>query len=208
MKYIIMCGGYYPGWEMPRQMLCIHGEPIVLRTIRLLLHEGIRDIAISSNDKRFKIFGVPVLNHENTFVGYRECPGSWAEAFYPMDKPACYIMGDVFFSPDAIRTIVSTDTDDVELFASSPPFSEKYIKRWAEPFAFKVRDQKHFKEAVEFIKANEHLFNRKPIAWELWQVLKKTPINKIDYNNYTAINDYTCDIDNRRDLEQIRRKLE
>ena len=38
-------------------------------------------------------------------------------------------------------------------------------------------------------------FIRHPIAWELWQIIKQTPINYIDYKNYTVINDYTCDID-------------
>lgn len=207
MKYIIMCGGNYPGWEIPRQMQCIKCEPIVLRTIRLLLEAGAKDIAISSNNKRFNIFGVPVLKHENTFVGYRECPGSWVEAFYPTEETACYLMGDVVFSPEAIKTIVDTDTDDIEFFASCAPFSAQYIKKWAEPFAFKVKNQKHFRESIDFVKNNDNLFRRKPIAWELWQVIKGTPLNRIDYTNYTVINDYTCDIDSENDLRKMREVL-
>ena len=38
-------------------------------------------------------------------------------------------------------------------------------------------------------------FNRKPIMWELWQVIKGGDLNRIDFGSYVAINDYTCDID-------------
>ena len=63
-----MCGGTYPGWKTPKQLLEIDGEPIVARTILLLRENGVEDIAISSNDEVFEQFGVPVLHHENTFV--------------------------------------------------------------------------------------------------------------------------------------------
>ena len=39
--------------------------------------------------------------------------------------------------------------------------------------------------------------------WELWQVIQATPLNHIDYSNYTVINDYTCDIDCPEDIELI-----
>ena len=42
MRYIIMCGGDYPTWEVPRQLTEIKGEPIVARTIRLLRKNGIK----------------------------------------------------------------------------------------------------------------------------------------------------------------------
>ena len=113
-------------------------------------------------------------------------------------------MGDVVFSRNAIKKIIETKTDDVAFFASAPPFSFQYIKPYAEPFAFKVVNQKHFRKAIEFVKANEStgIFERRPIAWELWQVIKGTPINQI-LTNYTVINDFTCDIDRPRDALMI-----
>ena len=35
MKYIIMCGGKYRGFETPKQLLKVNDEIIVERTIRL-----------------------------------------------------------------------------------------------------------------------------------------------------------------------------
>ena len=209
MKYIIMCGGTYPDWDEPRQLIRINGEPIVARTIRLLREAGVTDIAISTNDNRFEKFGVPILRHENRFEGHDDNGGgSWVEGFYLTDEPVCYLLGDVIFSPDSIKTIVNTDTQDVEFFASAPPFSSDYIKPYAEPFAFKVKKQWYFKTAIEAVKALEAvgIFNRRPIAWELWQVIKGTRLNEV-ITNYTVINDYTCDIDYPGEAELIAEKL-
>lgn len=210
MKYIIMCGGTYRAWDIPRQLTLIKGEPVVARTIRLLKEVGVDDINISTHDRRFEAFGVPILRHRNNFEDYvDQGGGSWVEAFYPTDEPACYLMGDVVFSPDAIRRIVETHTDGIQFFASCPPFAPNYIKQYAEPFAFKVADQKRFREAIGFVLDNldNGLFRRRPIAWELWQVINNENVNRINFENYVAINDYTCDIDTKEDAQMIERLM-
>ena len=203
MRYIIVCGGTYQRWKKPRHLTEINGEPLVARTIRLLRESGVNDIAISSNDPIFEQFGVPVLRHDNNYraIGHK-CKGHWCDAFYPTDEPTCYIFGDVVFSPDAIKTIVETDTDDIEFFASAPPFAPEYTKPWAEPFALKVVNTDHLKHAISLTKryTDQGLFKRDPIMWELWQVIQAAPLNHIDYESYTAINDYTCDIDEPEDI--------
>ena len=211
MKYIIMCGGTYQRWKKPRHFTELNGEPIVARTIRLLRENGVDDISISSNDPTFEQFGVPVLSHNNSMIvsAALEVSGYWVDAFYPTDEPTCYIFGDVVFSPEAIKTIVETETDDIQFFASAPPFSERYTKPWAEPFALKVVNTEHLKHAINCTKqfADQKLFTRKPIMWELWQVIQAAPLNYIDYNSYVAINDYTCDIDGPEDIEAIERAM-
>lgn len=211
MKNILMCGGSYPAWDEPRQLLKVKGERIVERTIRLLKAAGVDDgdIYISSHDRRFAAYA-PVLVHDNDYVGYSKDGGYWVDAFYPTQEPACYIMGDVVFSPAAIRTIVEKETDRVDFFASSPPFDPRYAKRWAEPFAFKVTDQIYFRQCVNEVKRLQDagVFHRRPIAWELWQVAAGTALNCIMYYNYTTINDYTCDVDDIEDIALIERWVE
>lgn len=205
MKYIIMCGGNYH-MDTPKHLLPVKGEPIVARTIRLLHNNGITDISISATDDRFEQFGVPVLRHDNRYGD----GGMWLDAFYPTTDPACYVFGDVVFSPAAIKTIVETDTNCIQFFASTPPFTYMYTKDWAEPFAFKVKDQERFRERIAntIQLQREGKFYREPVSWELWQVIKGGPLNTIIYSNYCAINDYTCDVDHPEDLPKIERWME
>ena len=199
MKYIIMCGGLRQ--KNPRQLRVMFGETLVERTIRLLRKNGVEDIAISSNDERFEGLGVPVLHHENCL--------HWLHCFYPTTYPVCYMYGDVFYSPAAIRTIVSKQTSDVEFFASAPPFSGHYIKPHAEPFAFKVVDTERFWKCIRsaLYLESKHFFHRgKAVSWELWQVLRGTPINEIIVN-YNVINDFTVDVDNDEQARALEREI-
>lgn len=205
MKYIIMCGGKYEGWDKPRQLTEICGEPIIARTIRLLTKYGIakNDIFISSNDDRFKQFGVVLLKHENKY-GHG---GRWLDAFYPINEPVCYLYGDVFYSPEAIKKIVETDTNSIEFFASCPPYGDGYIKCWEEPLAYKVNDYELFRNCIEVTKHYGDIgkfskYRKDPISWELWQVIKGTTLDVVEYN-YTVINDYSCDVDSMEDAEMI-----
>lgn len=201
MKYIIMCGGKYAGWDIPRQLSVINGECLVERTIRLLRECGVSDIAISSLDDRFKGLSVPVLEHDNHYG--RDRNSIWLDAFYPMDEPVCYMYGDVFYSPEAVRHIVDHDTKGIMFFASAAPFAPEYIKKWAEPFAFKVYDTKAFRDAIARTRYYyEMRVLRRAISWELWQVIMKTPLNRI-IQNYEVINDYTCDIDSPEEIKRI-----
>jgi hypothetical protein len=202
MIYVIMCG-CNPYEAKPKHLNVVKGETLVERTIRLLKENGVEEIYISSANDLFDSFGVPRIEHDNNMYNGN---GFWVDGFFDTGTPTTYLFGDVYFSPDAIKKIVNSETDDVEFFASSPPFAFNYPKTWAEPFAFKVVNQEHFREAIEITKflALRNNFIRHPIAWELWQIIKQTPINYIDYKNYTVINDYTCDVDYEDQLSQWR----
>lgn len=214
MRYIIMAGGHYKHWEKPRHLSVVNGEVLIARTIRLLKENGIKDIAISSDNPIFEQFGVPVLKHDNLYItsNWKIEEGDWFNAFYPTNEPTCYIFGDVYFSDEAIKTIVETETDDIELFGSMPPLANNYIKNHIEPFALKVVNTKHLKDAIQKTREldKQGKFWRFPIMWELWTVIKNVPLQtKPDeyIYNYTAINDYTCDIDNKEDVIKIENYL-
>ena len=204
-KYILLCGGMnskeQKRFDKPRHLLEIKGEPIVARTIRLLRENGVEDILISTDmPKLFEEFGVQIIKR------YFGSDSLWIKCFPTISNPVCYLFGDVVFSPVAIAKIVETETEDVEFFASAPPFPTIYKKRWAEPFAFKVYNNEHFNGSIFDTEALHRIygaFKREPIAWELWQVIKRTPLNIIDYTNYMVINDYTCDIDEPEDIKNF-----
>lgn len=201
MRYIIMCGSSY---KPERHLSMINGETILARTVRLLVENGVdkKDIRLTPSIALKNILtksklpaGIILFNNYTHSM--------WIDGFYPLMQPCTYLFGDVVFSPEAIRKIVETETDRVEFFASAPPFDARYSRAWAEPFAFKVVNQEAFRCAINKVidlHLNHHAFRRPPIAWELWQVIKDTPINEIDYTNYTVINDYTCDVDEPDDI--------
>ena len=218
MKYIIMCGGKYNWFTTPKQLKEVNGEPLVKRTIRLLKQNGIEDIAISSTDTRFDNLGVPRLEHNNTFEVIKEdgkdkIKGYWVDAFYPSEDPICYLYGDVFYTNECIKTIINTQTEDILFFASTKVCREDYFKQWEEPFAFKVVNQKRFKEAIQICKRKRDNgeTKREPISWEVYRVLNGIPINKHRITTgFIPINDMSTDIDNENDiieLEKIIKKL-
>jgi len=195
MKYFIMCGGYVCTWDKPKHLWLYEGEPILKRIIRQLKEHGIEDITVTTAKncvRRYKKFGAKVIEYDSNTKPYH-----WVNAFYPLDEPVCYLFGDVVYSDNAIQTIIDAETDDIEFFASAPPFANDYPKKYAEPFAFKVVNQEKFRYCIDITKTlwENKQFYREPIAWELWQVIKGTTLNVIKYDNYTIINDYTCDLD-------------
>ena len=206
-KYIIMCGGHYPKWNTPRQLIEIYDEPIIARTIRMLKELGINDISISTDNDVFKQFGVPILKHNNDYyaIEYNNYDGYWCNAFYPTTEPTCYLFGDVVYSDMALRTIVEYETDDIMFFGSKAPFAKNYPKFYVEPFAFKVANTEKLRWAIKEVKRLDSVgaFHRKPIAWELWNVICGTDPNIIN-NSYVAINDYTCDIDNQSEIDLVK----
>lgn len=201
MKIIILCGSNHGQINgVPRQLVTINGERVLDRTIRLLREYGANDISITATDPAFSDVDANVIEYDSS--------GPWINCFYLINEPVTYIFGDVYFSRFAIQTIIETETDSVEFFASAPPFATNYPRIWAEPFAFKVQDFEYFQDCVEVVKSSISAFRRDPIAWETWQVIKGTPINMIDYSNYTVINDYTCDIDYPDDVKKLEEVLQ
>ena len=208
MKYIIMCGGSYEKFETPKHLSVVNGERLVDRTIRLLKENGIKDIYISSNNPVFDSCGVPRLEHKNDYVlkiGDGNT-GYWLDAYYPMDEPVVYLNGDVYYSQNAIKTIIETPTDDILFFASTIPCRPDYFKQWEEPMGYKVMNQARFKKGIEICKHKKDLgyTNREPVAWELYRVLNGIDINThIIGDNFIPINDESTDIDSPQDIIEL-----
>ena len=145
-KYIILADSSI-GFETPRQLTEINGEPLVKRTIRLLKENGITDITITSHDKRFDNLGA--VRYEPKFNDYdiNDPKSPWLHAFpiELMKEPTCYLFGDVYYSEEAIKTIIKEDNEDILFFCSYNNECPYYIKKHDEPLAFKVYNFKKFK---------------------------------------------------------------
>ena len=215
-----MCGGRYLSFTDFRPLIKVNGEPLVERTIRLLRQLGIDDIAVSTNEEidLLDYLDVPVVKFKNSYAakGYNNFTGYWCDAFYKTDEPVCYLMGDTYYSTDALKQIVETETDDILFFGTDVPFAQGYNKRYSEPLAFKVVNQKRFQEACDTFRALQDLgpskwpFCRLPIAWELAQIISNYPLNRIIVQTpiFVGVHYFTGDIDNPEEAEELRQTIE
>ena len=198
MKYIIMAGGEYRNFDIPKPLLEVKGEKLIERTIRLLKENGVNDIYISSNNPMFDKYAERLENPNNDFIVFNgKSTGYWLDAFYPIGEQVCYIFGDVYFSPDAIRTIVNFNGTENTLFGTGCALNQEH-KNWGEPFAYKVYKYDEFMEGVKAVKKlfDEGKTARHPIVWELYRYLHNLDINiQTITTDYVVIDDYTIDID-------------
>lgn len=231
MKYIIMAGGSYEKFKIPKQLLKVNGEVIIERTIRLLRENGIKDIAISTNNPAFDYLDVEKLRHENNYSytdsnRNKRSNNSWLNAYYPMKEPCCYLHGDVYFSENAIKTIVETEVKDT-MFFCVPDLQDGMPRgvnpKGREPLAYKVNNQKVFRKAIndifKMIDKGMYKDGIEPISWHLYRKLNNLDMkvnakwydaNDIFKTNgdYIPIYDYTTDIDDIKDIEKIERFIE
>lgn len=211
-RYVILANSNDKTFDVPRQLVEINGERLIERTIRLLKENGVKDILITSYDKRFDNLGAKRYEPLKNDYDYLTGKGYWLNAFpiEIMDEPICFIWGDVYFSDDAIKTIVETDTKSTLFFCSHNNQDDKYIKRHDEPLAYKVVDTKLFIEHIDKVKKlyDEGKTNRHPIVWELYRSINELDVNEhIMTNNYVAINDISCDIDGKNDVKKLKMQL-
>lgn len=227
-----MCGGSYPKFEVPKHLLKVNGEVLVERTIRLLRENGITDIAISTNNPAFDYLDVEIIKDENNqflYFGENEnklSKNSWLRAYYLMNEPVCYLHGDVYFSDEAIKTIINTKVKDTMFFCvpDKQDISNKDRRNFKgrEPLAYKVENNKMFNKAIRELlnMVEQGKFKDakcSPLSWTVYRYLNGLDLgfNAENYgclNNifnskgdYVVINDYTTDIDDIKDIRKLER---
>ena len=182
MKYIILAKSNDKTFDIPRQLVEINGEPLVGRIIRLLKENGVNDIIITANDKRFDNLGAERYECKTNNFDYIKRTGYWLDAFpfELMNEPVCFIWGDVYFSEEAIKTIVETETDSTLFFCTYQNKDPRYIKPHDEPLAYKVVDTDIFKDAIIKVKKlkDEGVCCREPIVWEVYRVINGIWVNE------------------------------
>lgn len=225
MKYIIMCGGNYPQFKKPKQLLEVAGEILVERTIRLLKENGITDIAISTNNPAFDYLNVEKLRHENDYLQNDEernkkSKKSWLNAYYPTEEPACYLHGDVYYSDNSIKKIINTEIKETMFFAVPDVTDGRKSRniKGREPLAYKVQNQKKFRKAINdlFYMIDKGMFESDPICWNLYRQINNIKLDYYGYGNdifftkgdFIAIDDYSTDIDSLKDIPKMEKLLE
>ena len=216
MKYIIMCGGKYPKFKKPKQLLKVNGEVLVERTIRLLKENRIKDIAICTNCHDFDYLGLPILMQHNEYINGNENENKkaeccWLNAYYPMEEPCCYLHGDVYYSEDAIKKILNYNPS-VNTFIGNEVARNKEHLNWGEPFGWIIVNQKEFRDAINKTKQLQDegkLERGYAISWEVYRVLNGLDPNKqyINDDTYLCIDDETIDIDAPEQIEVLDERI-
>jgi len=115
MKYIIMAAGQGKRWNdylgVPKHLVEINGETLLGRTTRLLKKYNINDYVITSSDPRYAQYGPTIPQSDN------DCEIDRFEESV-IDGPVCYLYGDVYYTEEAIKTIINTPALDVQFFGS------------------------------------------------------------------------------------------
>lgn len=213
MKYIVLADNNKKEFTIPKQLIEINGESLIKRTIRLLKENGITDILITSHDKRFDNLGIERYEPLNNTFEWETGKGYWLNAFTIelLNEPVTFLFGDVYYSENAIKTIVNTDTESTLLFCSYENKDSRYIKEWDEVFGYKVKDYELFKKHIENMKKlkDSGTYWREPIVWELYRDINGQDVgyHKLT-KNYVIINDETVDIDNVEEIEMLKNVLE
>jgi len=213
MKYVILADSdnVEPFIE-PRQLSVVNGEVLLKRTVRQLKENGIKDILITSHDKRFDDLGATRYEPLHNEYNGKQRTGYWLNAF-PQEliiEPITFLLGDVYYSDNAIKTIVESKTDSILFYCTHKNTDSRYIKHHDEPLGFKIKDCELFKAKVEELKKmfDEGKTARHPIAWELYRLINNQDVNVHQMTtNYIAINDETCDIDCVKDVGLLNMKV-
>jgi len=227
MLYIIMCGGRYKEFAEPKQLLKVNGEVLVERTIRLLRENGVENIAICTNCDKFDYLGLPILMQDNQYISDNDNENKkseccWLNAYYPVEEPVCYLHGDVYFSDEAIKTIVNMSVKETMFFCTfdwSDGVKDKRNYKGREPFGYKVQNYEKFRDAINklmnMVDNGYFKDGLPPICWHLYRYLNGyslmpnaknwTEVNNIfgHKGDYTVINDYTTDIDHPEDVKVL-----
>ena len=194
MKYIIMCAGKGKRWKnylgIPKHFVKINGETLIGRTTRILKENNI-DYIITSSDKRYKKYGETIPQSSN------DCEIDRFEN--TKDKEICYLYGDVYYTDEALKTIINTPTNEILFFGSDE-----------EIFAIKIIDKPLFMKHKNRVK-RLYLKNKigRCIGWEVYRSLNNIPFDEhIISERYYLINDGTDDIDYPEDYEHFISKYE
>ena len=195
-KYIIMAAGAGTRWGnylgVPKHLIEFNGETLLGRTTRLLKENGITDYVITCSDPRYAQYGPTAEQTKH------DCEVDRFEETLT-DGPICYLYGDVFYSENAIKTIVNTEPKDVLFFGHE----------W-EIFAIKIKDRNLFFSNKSRVK-NLYLSGRinRCIGWEVYRSMHGIPFLKhIISDRYMKIIDETDDIDYPYEYEEFKKRVE
>ena len=193
-RAVIMADGKGSRWrshmDIPKHLAVVKGEEIIARTVRLLNRENEDlEVIITSHDKRYEFPGsrrYEPLNNVYEIDRFTE------ELIVP---DMCFLYGDTFYTEEAIKTIMTSETEDLLFFGN-----RKSI------VAITVKDDRVFREHVDLVR-NLYLKGaiEKCVGWQVyWSFTGQSFDGDVDLSRrFVELTDGTTDINTPEEYEEI-----
>ena len=189
MKYIIMADGKGVRWnnynDIPKHFAIVEGEPIIVRTVRLLREmDDSAEVIITSHDSRYDIPGARRHEPQNNVLEIDRCTEELIE------DNVCFLYGDTYYSEEALKRIMESETADMLFFGN-----RKSI------VAIKVTDGELFRSHVARVR-NLFLEGKinKCIGWQVYQSFTGLPFGeKTIGDSFVILEDDTEDFNTPED---------
>lgn len=212
-RAIIIAAGEGTRWNnylgVPKHFIEVDGEPIIERTVRLLLKYGVSDVqVVGPDDDRYRIDGstlyVPELRQDcdqncgaDKFLSSKSL---WLE-----DGRTIALYGDCYFTDDAIEKITGYAHKDWLLFARARG-SEITGCPWGECFAqsfFNDHIPEHLRTLERAVELHHDKQLRHPSGWQHYRAMIGLPVELWDGpywgDRMVWIDDFTDDFDSPED---------
>ena len=214
-KIVILAGGESERFGGPKHLTEILGEPIIKRTLRLLLELCSHEIIVITPPNLSTSYSVI----ESKQIKYLERSGPCLQKLVQIEPLLVgadhyiVLLGDVFFTRQALKSIVDNEASEVVFYCRYGP-SLISNRNWGEifglSFSHSLRD-----ELIETAKMVYSFFRQglipRDAVWEVAKLHGGVPINLLRthprLDSYFEINDHTDDVDYPADVDKIRKSL-
>jgi len=214
-KIVILAGGDSERFGGPKHLSEILGEPIIKRTLRLLMELCSHEITVVTPPNLLSAYSVIESNQ----IKYLERSGPCLQKLVQIEPLLVgadhyiVLLGDVFFTRRALESIIGNEAREVVFYCRYGP-SLVSERNWGEifglSFSSSFRD-----ELVEAARMAHALFRQGLVSrdaiWEVAKLYGGVPINLLQthpkLDSYFEINDHTDDVDYPEDVGRIRESL-
>ena len=211
---ILIAAGEATRWNnytgCPKHLVKINNEPLLNRSVRLIKTKGINKIyVVSKEDSRY------LMQDAIQYIAKLDKNNEDADKFLSSKElwnksgRTIVFYGDVFFTEEAIDTIIDYSVRDWTLFCR-PKKSELTGTPWGECFAQSFYPEHISKHEQTLYKIAQLKKEKKIIrcgGWEHYRAYVGIPDDQLDKfvmtTNYVSIDDFTDDFDFPDDYERF-----
>ena len=214
-KIVILAGGDSERFGGPKHLSEILGEPLLKRTLRLLIELCSHEITVVTPPNLLAAYSVI----ENEQITYLERSGPCLQKLVQIEPLLVgadhysVLLGDVFFTRQALNSIIANDSKEVVFYCRYGP-SLVSERNWGEIFGLSFSNS--LKDELIEAARMAHAFFRHGLVsrdaiWEVAKLYGGVPINLLQTHpkleSYFEINDHTDDVDYPEDVARIRESL-